>query len=344
MAGLGKRGTARRGGGQLSLLLPVSLPSDKQTQVGANGRTSPLTQESHGSKSVHTVPLPKGHVEHNVESSSTRRKWGPTQNIDLAKIKKQAGEKLNVEMPKELGRIVGLECQPLITKLGCIVWKHAPLQVTKWELFNLHDELVKDITFAQMNTQYQNHHHKLHKNYFLPHPTTEVAMQHSPPGVPQEDWNYLSSYFSSDEFKKMSAQNARNQAMQNTPNIAQTGEVLGPIELYKITHDSNKKLSWVNDRAHHNYPSRSLSKHHNKSELEAANKRANELEEKLSAQQKDMKVIKGTKKATNEILQVLMEQMQEATQNVTNEIWQALMKQMQDERHMSTLAPDSLSW
>ncbi|CAK9149221.1 unnamed protein product [Ilex paraguariensis] len=184
-------------------------------------------------------------------------------------------------------------------------------------------------------------------------------MQHPPPGMPQEDQNYLCSYFSSYEFKKRSVQNARNRAMQNTPHVngtksfawmgvemtAQTGEEVEPIELYKITHYSNKNHSWVNDRAHHNYeqmvelqsqpvgeneapvceeeiclevlghksgyirgcghgpkPSRSLSKHHNNSELEVANKRANELEEKLNAQQKNMEVIKATQKATSEIL------------------------------------------
>ena len=64
-----------------------------------------------------------------------------------------------------------------------------------------------------MNTQYRNHRYKLHKNYFLPHPTTEVAMQHPPPGVPQEDWNYLCSYFSSDEFKvlKLTIDTKQNQ-------------------------------------------------------------------------------------------------------------------------------------
>ncbi|CAK9143870.1 unnamed protein product [Ilex paraguariensis] len=102
MARLGKQGAARRGGVQLSILLPISLPFDKQTQTGANGGTLPLSQESHGSTSVNNVPLPEGHVKHNVESSSTRRKRGPTRNIALAK-KKQPGEKLNVKMPEELG-------------------------------------------------------------------------------------------------------------------------------------------------------------------------------------------------------------------------------------------------
>ncbi|CAK9178212.1 unnamed protein product [Ilex paraguariensis] len=324
MARLGKRGAARHGGGQLSLWLPVSLPSDKQTQAGASGGTSPLAQEYHGSKSVHIVPLPKGHVEHIVESSSTRRKRGPTRNIALAK-KKQVGEKLNIEMPEELRQIVGLECQPLIKELGCIVRKHAPIQVTKWAKIDKADRE----SLLQMAKDEQACHRKIGIIFVLT--------------------------FSSDEFKKRSAQNARDRAMQNTPHVtgtksfarmgvemtAQTGEVLGPIELYKITHYSNKKHFWVNDYVHHNYeqmvelqsqpieeneapvceeeicsevlghksgyirgrghgpkPSRSLSKHHNKLKLEAANKMANELEEKLSAQQKDMEVIKATQKAT----------------------------------------------
>ncbi|CAK9149924.1 unnamed protein product [Ilex paraguariensis] len=87
-------------------------------QASANGSTLSLARESHCSMSVHIVPFSEGHVEHNVE-------------IVLAK-KKQASEKLNVEMPEELGQIVGLECQALITKLGCIIRKHAPLQMTKW--------------------------------------------------------------------------------------------------------------------------------------------------------------------------------------------------------------------
>ncbi|CAK9180837.1 unnamed protein product [Ilex paraguariensis] len=262
------------------------------------------------------------------------------------KKKKQVGEKLNVEMPEELGRIVGLECQPLITELGCIVRKHAPLQVTKWAKIDKADresllQMAKISAFPK------------------------VTMQHPPPCVPQEDYNYICSYFSSDEFKKRSAQNARNQPMQNTPHVigtnsfAQMGvEMDQMVEIQSQPIGENKapiceeeicsevlghKSGYMHGRGHGPKPSRSLSKHHNKSELEAANKRTNELEEKLNAQQKDMKVIKATQKATNEILQALMEQMQGVTQNVTNEILQALMKQIQDERHMSAPAPNSFS-
>ncbi|CAK9171826.1 unnamed protein product [Ilex paraguariensis] len=94
MAGLGKQGAARRGGGQLSVLLPVSLPSDKQTQTGANGGTLPLAQESHGSMSVNNVPLPEGHVEHNVELRCIVRKHAPLQVTKWAKIDKADRESL----------------------------------------------------------------------------------------------------------------------------------------------------------------------------------------------------------------------------------------------------------
>ncbi|CAK9133302.1 unnamed protein product [Ilex paraguariensis] len=72
-------------------------------------------------------------------------------------------------MPEELGQIVGLERQQLITKLGCTVQKHAPLQVTKWSK------------------------------------------------IDKDDWESLLQMA-----KKMSAQNARNQAMQNTPHLTTT--------------------------------------------------------------------------------------------------------------------------
>ncbi|CAK9147086.1 unnamed protein product [Ilex paraguariensis] len=181
-------------------------------------------------------------------------------------------------MPEELGRIVGLECQPLITELGCIVRKHAPLQVTKWAKIDKADRE----SLLQMAKS---------------HPVGE------------------------------------NEAPVCEEEIC--SEVLG------------HKSGYIRGRGHGPKPNRSLSKHHDKSKLEVANKRANELEEKLNAQQKDMEVIKATQKVTNEILQALMEQMQGVTQNATNEILQALMKQMQDERHMSAnaiaLAPDPLS-
>ncbi|CAK9182020.1 unnamed protein product [Ilex paraguariensis] len=67
MTRLGKQGAAKHGGGQLSLLLLLSLPYDKQTLDCADGGTSPLAQKSHGSTSVHIVPLLEGHVEHNVD-------------------------------------------------------------------------------------------------------------------------------------------------------------------------------------------------------------------------------------------------------------------------------------
>ncbi|CAK9167834.1 unnamed protein product [Ilex paraguariensis] len=151
-----------------------------------------------------------------------------------------------------------MEFQPLITELGCIVQKQAPLQVTKWAKIDKADR--------------------------------ESLLQMA---------------------KKRSAQNARNRAMQNTPHVTGTkslaraqpvGENEAPVCEEEIFLEVlGHKSGYIRGRGHGSKPSRSLSKHHNKSELEAANKRANELEEKLNAQQKDMEVIKATQKATNEI-------------------------------------------
>ncbi|XP_077220523.1 uncharacterized protein LOC143854379 isoform X6 [Tasmannia lanceolata] len=122
-------------------------------------------------------------------------------------------------MPVDCGRIVGLDCHPLITELGCLVWKYANLQVKKWSKIDERDrnslfqmlgdnfqvddsQHVSNITHAQMNRSYRNFHHMLHKKYFKPHPTVEVALQHRPPGLSEEDWSYLYGYFSFEEYKE----------------------------------------------------------------------------------------------------------------------------------------------
>ncbi|XP_077220492.1 uncharacterized protein LOC143854379 isoform X2 [Tasmannia lanceolata] len=170
-------------------------------------------------------------------------------------------------MPVDCGRIVGLDCHPLITELGCLVWKYANLQVKKWSKIDERDrnslfqmlgdnfqvddsQHVSNITHAQMNRSYRNFHHMLHKKYFKPHPTVEVALQHRPPGLSEEDWSYLYGYFSFEEYKNMSERNAKNRAKQDTPHIVGTksfarigfemqvndGKEPGPIQIYETTY------------------------------------------------------------------------------------------------------------
>ncbi|KAL0325546.1 UNVERIFIED_CONTAM: hypothetical protein Sradi_5123900 [Sesamum radiatum] len=143
--------------------------------------------------------------------------------------------------------------------------RFAPLQVTKWAKieegkkldllrdfrgsFDSGDNLRYDrVILSQMNTQYRNYRHKLYKNYFLRGIT--------PIHVDPEDWEYLCTYFSSEEYQRISMRNTQNRAAQDTRHIVGTksfaricqervenGGVVGPIELYKLTRYKCEKDS-----------------------------------------------------------------------------------------------------
>ncbi|KAL0367533.1 UNVERIFIED_CONTAM: hypothetical protein Sradi_3643400 [Sesamum radiatum] len=98
--------------------------------------------------------------------------------------------------------------------------------------FNSGDSLHYDrAILSQMNTQNRNYRHKLYKNYFLRGVT--------PAHVDPEDWEYLCTYFSSEEYQE------------------KNGGVVGPIELYKLTRYKCEKDSengcWVSEVAKDNY-------------------------------------------------------------------------------------------
>ncbi|KAL0337733.1 UNVERIFIED_CONTAM: hypothetical protein Scaly_2048400 [Sesamum calycinum] len=172
---------------------------------------------------------------------------GRTRNVVLSK-RKNANEKLAIQIPEEINRIIGMNSQYAITESGCLTRRFAPLQVTKWAKieegkkldllrdfrgsFDSGDNLRYDrVILSQMNTQYRNYRHKLYKNYFLRGIT--------PIHVDPEDWEYLCTYFSSEEYQ------------------VENGGVVGPIELYKLTRYKCEKDSkngcWVSAVAKENY-------------------------------------------------------------------------------------------
>ncbi|KAL0288877.1 UNVERIFIED_CONTAM: hypothetical protein Scaly_2717100 [Sesamum calycinum] len=183
-----------------------------------------------------------------VNSTSTRiKRRGRTRNVVLSK-RKNANEKLAIQIPEEINRIIGMNSQYAITESGCLTRRFAPLQVTKWAKieegkkldllrdfrgsFDSGDNLRYDrVILSQMNTQYRNYRHKLYKNYFLRGIT--------PIHVDPEDWEYLCTYFSSEEYQ------------------VENGGVVGPIELYKLTRYKCEKDSengcWVSAVAKENY-------------------------------------------------------------------------------------------
>lgn len=60
-----------------------------------------------------------------------KRKRGPTRNLSLAK-KKEAGQKLLIEIASDENRIVVPDCGSFIAEATCVLRKHATLQVEKW--------------------------------------------------------------------------------------------------------------------------------------------------------------------------------------------------------------------
>ncbi|KAL0333147.1 UNVERIFIED_CONTAM: hypothetical protein Scaly_2216200 [Sesamum calycinum] len=176
-------------------------------QMGGPGRRVVGQSEissSHGDSNVHSH-------EEIVNSTSTRiKRRGRTRNVVLSK-RKNANEKLAIQIPEEINRIIGMNSQYAITESGCLTRRFAPLQVTKWAKieegkkldllrdfrgsFDSGDNLRYDrVILSQMNTQYRNYRHKLYKNYFLRGIT--------PIHVDPEDWEYLCTYFSSEEYQE----------------------------------------------------------------------------------------------------------------------------------------------
>lgn len=61
-----------------------------------------------------------------------KRTRGPTTGIGWSKRKYHCTEKVEVQIPADLRRIVGERSQELITRSGRIVRLYAPLNVEKW--------------------------------------------------------------------------------------------------------------------------------------------------------------------------------------------------------------------
>ncbi|KAH7859604.1 hypothetical protein Vadar_003158 [Vaccinium darrowii] len=149
-------------------------------------------------------------------SPTKPNKRGITRGIAHGK-KLKPGEKFTVVIPEELLRVVGHDAQAFITEAGIIVRNYAPLQVTDWKKIGQHEKEklwgwwlqekfqlqnvhhVRKAVFQQLNRMYRAWRHRLYKFHFLPHKTVENVLQHRPPHLKPEDWEYLCRYFGSKE-------------------------------------------------------------------------------------------------------------------------------------------------
>ncbi|KAL3499855.1 hypothetical protein ACH5RR_038948 [Cinchona calisaya] len=140
-----------------------------------------------------------------------KSKRGPIRNIALSK-KRKAGVKIKVDVSEENRRLIGEGAQSFILEASCVIRKFG-----KW--------------------------------------TKEVALLNRPEHVKEADWIYLCDYICSSLFKEISERNKQNRAKQKSTHTtgtksylrhkeereAKEERVIGPIELYDMTHFSRKK-------------------------------------------------------------------------------------------------------
>ncbi|KAK6916905.1 putative transposase, Ptta/En/Spm, plant [Dillenia turbinata] len=123
-------------------------------------------------------------------------------------------------------------------------------------------EFIDDDDDDSLNAQYRTHRYKLHK-YFQTFQSKEEALRHPPVDVPEENWNWLCEYLTSDTFKKMSERNKKNRAHNENKTFCGTksltrvakekrrteGIEVSPIDLYQYDHFLRKTGTWGSEKA-----------------------------------------------------------------------------------------------
>ena len=68
--------------------------------------------------------------------------------------------------------------------------------------FTLQDEPhIKEVVYQQLNLQYRDDRHRLHKDYYCKYDADEMRLENPPLFVSNDDWDCLVRYFGSEEFK-----------------------------------------------------------------------------------------------------------------------------------------------
>ncbi|KAK9281588.1 hypothetical protein L1049_004491 [Liquidambar formosana] len=224
---------------------PVGQPPQIEQPVVQAGSSEPTHVESSTPEQVA--------IRNTGSCNPNKKKRGRTRNIAFAK-KRKAGVKVLVDIPPLLMRAVGNNAQALITELGVIVRNRAPLQCNKWSAIPDNDketmwQEAKDkfafsedphiqiAIYEQLNRQYRNYRHRLHKNHYRKFETDYMRLRNRPPDVTASDWEHLIMYFGSDEFKRDS----------------ETGKEPSRTDMWLTTRFSSKKKAWVDPRSQEVY-------------------------------------------------------------------------------------------
>ncbi|WJX89696.1 hypothetical protein P8452_71670 [Trifolium repens] len=169
---------------------------------------------------------------------------------------------------------VGPGAANFVTEISIIVLKNAPFNVEKWknipeDIFNKIVLDVFDIDNTTHNREvildtakrlYRNHRCRFHR-HLNQYKTNEIALEHRPDDVGEDDWKFLVDYFSSPNYKVISERNKLNkakqvinhrcgrksfQAVSYDARDPETQKEPNYQDLWRMTH-TNSNGEWIND-------------------------------------------------------------------------------------------------
>ncbi|KAK8946415.1 hypothetical protein KSP39_PZI007369 [Platanthera zijinensis] len=160
-----------------------------------------------------------------------KRTRGPTVGHEWTKRRQNNLERVDVQLPVELQRLVGYRAQELITKCGRYVRLHAPLNVEKWSEIStdIIDKLI-NIIYAEFNLPNESHvrgdlisslrrHYNiwrfhLYNDYYLEWSTDLQRRANCPKDIDPAHWNWIIRYWGSTRFKRSNGINKQNKSQQ----------------------------------------------------------------------------------------------------------------------------------
>ncbi|WJX92430.1 hypothetical protein P8452_74072 [Trifolium repens] len=148
-----------------------------------------------------------GSGQNAIECTNTTKKGrGRTSGLGVAKKKKKSVTgKLHIDIPIDKMVAVGPGAANFVTEISIIVLKNAPFNVKKWK--NIPEDIFNKIVSKVLDAfDIDNTTHNRETN--------EIALEHRPDDVGEDDWKFLVDYFSSPNYKVISERNKLNKAKQ----------------------------------------------------------------------------------------------------------------------------------
>ncbi|XP_057444022.1 uncharacterized protein LOC130736194 [Lotus japonicus] len=197
------------------------------------------------------------------EGSRTKKAGrGKTTGTSVTKKKmKSATGKLPLCIPLDKMVAVGPGAPDFVTKIYVLVKKKAPFNVKGWkkvpntDTFDIDQtEHNKEIILNTAKRLYGSHKGKLHE-HFKKYEINEMALEHKPDEISEEDWEHLVDKFSSPTYKEMSARNKANKSKQvinhrcgrkSFQRDPETQKEPNYQDLWRMTHTNNNG-EWVNE-------------------------------------------------------------------------------------------------